>query len=132
MELLCAILQEKLAYAPGERDMVVMYHEFLLAHADGSRSIKKSSLISYGGDDGVTNTNPLIVMTPGGGGRKGYSAMSRTVGIPAAIGAQMILDGKVARASGVIIPTAKSIYQPVLKEMAEKESIAFVEEERKL
>lgn len=132
MELLCAILQEKLAYAPGERDMVVMYHEFLLGHADGSRSLKKSSLISYGGDDGVTNSNPLITMTPGGGGRKGYSAMSRTVGIPAAIGAQMILDGKVARASGVIIPTAKDIYRPVLKEMAEKEHIAFVEEERKL
>ena len=71
MELLCSILQEKLQYAPGERDMVVMYHEFLLAHKDGSRSVKKSSLISYGGDDAVSNTNPLIALTPGGGGKKG-------------------------------------------------------------
>ena len=132
MELLCSILQEKLQYAPGERDMVVMYHEFVLAHADGSRSIKKASLVSYGGDDAVTNPNPLIAMTPGGGGRKGYSAMSRTVGIPAAIGVQRILDGQLARGSGVIIPLAKDLYEPALREMKEKEGIVFVEEEKKI
>lgn len=131
MDLLCAILQEKLQYAPGERDMVVMYHEFLLGNRDGSKTLKRSSLISYGGDDAVTNANPLIVMTPGGGGRKGYSAMSRTVGIPAAIGTQMILDGKLP-SSGVIIPTGRNIYEPVLKELKENEGIAFVEEEKEL
>lgn len=128
MELLCAIMQEKLVYAPGERDMVIMYHEFLLAHADGSRSVKRSSLISYGGDDAITNANPQIVMTPGGGGRKGYSAMSRTVGLPAAIGAQMLLDG-IVRPLGVVVPTTKDIYDPVLRELAANEGIAFVEEE---
>ena len=128
MDLLCAILQEKLQYAPGERDMVIMYHEFLLAHKDGSRTIKRSSLISYGGDDATTNANPLIVLTPGGGGKKGYSAMSRTVGIPAAIGAQMLLDGQL-KGAGVIIPNREEIYRPALKELKEKEGIAFVEEE---
>jgi hypothetical protein len=38
--------------------------------------------------------------------------MSRTVGVPAAIGAQMILDGKL-QAAGVIVPISRDIYEPV-------------------
>jgi alpha-aminoadipic semialdehyde synthase len=133
MELLCALLSKKLSYAPGERDMVVMYHELDVESTDKSsgktqRRRIKSSLISYGGDDGATNPHEGLVNTPGGGGRKGYSAMSRTVGLPAAIGAQMLLDGRLARGQGVLIPTQKDIYEPVLKELKEKEGIAFVEE----
>jgi len=130
MELLCAILQEKLSYAPGERDLVVMYHEFLLADSKGRRSVATSSLVSYGGDDAVTNPNPLIVNTAGGGGKKGFSAMSRTVGLPAAIGVQMILDGKLRSGQGVIRPIKKDVYEPVLKEMEEKEGVKFIEEEK--
>jgi hypothetical protein len=33
-----------------------------------------------------------------------------------------------ARGQGVLIPTQKDIYEPVLKELKEKEGIAFVEE----
>lgn len=133
MEYLCALLSSKLSYAPGERDMVVMYHELdVESKSTGKRRRLKSSLISYGGDDGATNPHEALVCTPGGGGRKGYSAMSRTVGLPAAIGVQMLLDGRLARGQGVLIPTSKDIYEPVLQELKDKEGIAFVEEESEL
>ena len=52
------------------------------------------------------------------GDKHGQSAMSKTVAIPTAIGAQMILDGKI-KARGVIIPTQKEIYGPMLQELEE-------------
>lgn len=38
------------------------------------------------------------------GEKHGQSAMSKTVGTPAAVGAQLILDGKI-KSRGVVIPT---------------------------
>jgi saccharopine dehydrogenase (NADP+, L-glutamate forming) len=54
-----------------------MQHLFLIETKEGKRILKKSSLIQIGD-------------------KKGYSAMSVTVGTPTAIGAQMILDGKIS------------------------------------
>jgi saccharopine dehydrogenase-like NADP-dependent oxidoreductase len=48
------------------------------------------------------------------GDKKGFSAMSVTVGTPTAIGAQMILDNKISE-RGVLIPIFEDIYNPVLK-----------------
>jgi saccharopine dehydrogenase-like NADP-dependent oxidoreductase len=45
--------------------------------------------------------------------------MSRTVGTPTAIGAQLILDGKISE-TGVIIPKYPDIYEPVLSLLAEE------------
>lgn len=53
--------------------------------------------------------------------------MSMTVGTPTAIGAQLILDAKIAE-RGVIIPKYPDIYEPVLAELA-KEGIVIVETE---
>ena len=47
----------------------------------------------------------------------GDSAMSRTVGIPAALAARRILDGTI-RQVGVHIPTSRDIYAPVLADLA--------------
>ncbi len=47
------------------------------------------------------------------GDKKGFSAMSLTVGTPTAIGAQLMLDGKISE-RGVIIPVFPDIYIPVL------------------
>jgi saccharopine dehydrogenase-like NADP-dependent oxidoreductase len=43
--------------------------------------------------------------------------MSRTVSLPAAIGAHMILEGKIS-APGVLVPVTPDIYNPVLDELA--------------
>lgn len=51
--------------------------------------------------------------------------MSLTVGTPTAIGAQLILDGKISE-KGVIIPKYPDIYEPVLEEL-QKQNIKLVE-----
>jgi saccharopine dehydrogenase-like NADP-dependent oxidoreductase len=48
----------------------------------------------------------------------GHSAMARAVSLPAAIASRLILEGTI-RSKGVLIPTTKEIYKPVLSELAE-------------
>jgi saccharopine dehydrogenase (NADP+, L-glutamate forming) len=96
MDLLAIRLQEKCPYEEGERDMIVLHHEFLVAYG-GRREFVTSTLVDYG--------------VPGGD-----SAMARTVSLPAAIAARLILDGKIDLA-GVHIPVVPEIYEPVLDEL---------------
>ncbi|HPW18861.1 MAG TPA: saccharopine dehydrogenase C-terminal domain-containing protein [Candidatus Aminicenantes bacterium] len=94
---LAALMVGKLAYGPGERDMIVLRHEFLVRTAAGRLERIVSSLIDYGVPDGD-------------------SSMSRTVGLPAAIGARLILEGRF-RAAGVQVPVLPEIYEPILEEL---------------
>jgi saccharopine dehydrogenase (NADP+, L-glutamate forming) len=98
LEVFAALMNEKMSYRPGERDMIVLTHEFFAELPDGEKRIT-STLIDYGIPDGD-------------------SAMARTVSLPAAIGARMILDGKITR-PGVSIPVSADIYEPVLAELEE-------------
>jgi hypothetical protein len=52
--------------------------------------------------------------------------MAKTVGLPLGIAAKHILNGKI-KLTGLYIPTAKEIYEPVLKELEEMD-IKFNEE----
>ena len=45
-----------------------------------------------------------------------HTAISRTVGLPAAIGAKLILQGKI-KSKGVILPLEKDVYEPILNEL---------------
>jgi saccharopine dehydrogenase-like NADP-dependent oxidoreductase len=92
--VLCARLVDALAYAPGERDMIVLQHEFGFVEASGRAGRTTSTLVAFGETDGD-------------------SAMSRTVALPAAVAARLILDRRVA-ATGVRIPVDPAIYGPVL------------------
>jgi saccharopine dehydrogenase (NADP+, L-glutamate forming) len=95
----------KMSYREGERDMVVLVHEFSAVYPDRKERIT-STLIDYG--------------IPGGD-----SSMARTVGLPAAIATRMILNGGI-NLTGVHIPVLPRIYQPVLKELGQLD-IACVE-----
>jgi len=106
LDALVHLLFEKLQYAPGERDMIVLYHEFGAVFPDGRSEQSTSTLVDYG--------------LPGG-----YSAMSRTVGLPAAIAARMILEGTIKQ-TGVHVPVIPKIYDPVLDEL-EAQGIRFEE-----
>jgi saccharopine dehydrogenase (NADP+, L-glutamate forming) len=86
----------KMSYATGERDMLVMQHEFVAEFPD--RAEKTTSTLI---DHGIPN---------------GDSAMSRLVGLPAAIGARMILQDEIGLV-GVRVPTIRAIYEPVLAEL---------------
>ncbi|MCJ7817310.1 MAG: saccharopine dehydrogenase NADP-binding domain-containing protein [Candidatus Thorarchaeota archaeon] len=97
LDALCALFEEKLNYAPGERDMLVMHHEFIAEYPDKKQKIT-STMIDYG----ILN---------------GDSSMSRTVALPVAIASRMILEGRI-NLTGVYRPIIPEIYEPILEELA--------------
>ncbi len=100
LDLLGDIMLEKLSYKSGERDMVVLFHEFKAWFEDDDHYERlTSTLVDYGV-------------------RYGDSSMSRTVSLPAAIAAKLILDDKIPL-RGVLRPVHPEIYNPVLDELAE-------------
>ena len=55
---------------------------------------------------------------------KVHTAMAKTVGLPLGIMARQLLQGKLGKEGGVIVPLMKRIYGPVLKEL-ENNGIRF-------
>jgi len=109
LDYLCHLMQSKMPYEKGERDMIILQHNFVAEYHGGAKKEQiVSTLVEYG--------------TP-----EGHTAMARTVGLPAAIATKMILNNEI-RESGVEIPIKPEIYNPILDEL-EKEGIKF--EERK-
>ncbi|HHL71651.1 MAG TPA: saccharopine dehydrogenase [Bacteroidetes bacterium] len=102
------LMIDTMQYSEGERDMVVLNHDFI-SEIDGRRKKITSTLVEYG--------------EPGGS-----SAMSRTVGLPAAIACRLLVDGKIPL-HGVHIPVRPEIYNPVLDILAEKKIICHDREE---
>ncbi|XP_067906160.1 alpha-aminoadipic semialdehyde synthase, mitochondrial-like [Heterodontus francisci] len=94
LETLAKHMEPKLAYGPGERDLVILRNEVGIRHHSGQLETKHDSLVIYG-DVG------------------GFSAMAKTVGYPCAICAKMVLDGEIST-KGMISPLTKDIYQPIL------------------
>jgi len=88
----------KMVLEDGERDMIVMHHEFVAEYPDKKEYVT-STLVDYG------------IPT-------GDSSIARTVSIPAAIAVKMILDGKI-NLKGVYIPVIPEIYNPILDELEE-------------
>jgi saccharopine dehydrogenase-like NADP-dependent oxidoreductase len=111
LDIIGAQMTQKLAYAPGERDMIVLQHEFVASYPDSGQERVISTLIDFG--------------IPGGD-----SSMARTVGLPAAIGTKLIIEGKI-KETGVHIPVSPQIYQPILAELKTL-NIAFKERREKL
>jgi saccharopine dehydrogenase-like NADP-dependent oxidoreductase len=108
VDILTARMLEKMSYQPGERDMLVLQHTFLAEFPDRREHIT-STMIDFG--------------IPGGD-----SSMNRTVGLPAAVGARFILEGRFTR-PGVIVPVMPEFYEPALEEL-ERLGIHFHEEVR--
>jgi len=110
MKVLANRMEEKLSQGPGERDMVILRHEFE-AHYGEKKELIKATLVDYGDPEGDTS-------------------IARTVGLPAAIASRMILEGQIDM-SGVYIPVEEEIYEPILEEL-EAEGIKFEEETESL
>jgi saccharopine dehydrogenase-like NADP-dependent oxidoreductase len=105
IDILATLMSETMAYAPGERDMVALEHRFKASFPDHEESIT-STLVDYGIPEGA-------------------SSMARTVSLPLAITAKLILQGKI-KLTGVRIPVDPIIYEPVLEEL-KSEGISFKE-----
>jgi saccharopine dehydrogenase-like NADP-dependent oxidoreductase len=104
-QILQFILEEKWKLNASDKDMVVMLHEIDF-ELEGSKQQMKSELVVIGENSQKT-------------------AMAKTVGLPLAIAAKMIMKGHL-NARGLMIPTNESIYKPVLKEL-ESHNIVFTE-----
>jgi saccharopine dehydrogenase-like NADP-dependent oxidoreductase len=100
------ILEKKWALSNGDKDMVVMQHQFEYT-LEGENKRINSSLLVYGDDS--MNT-----------------AMAKTVGLPVGIATKLILNGDI-KSKGVVIPTLSEIYTPLLQEL-KSYNIDFVEE----
>lgn len=105
-DLTSDLMLKKMMLPEGARDMVIMLHSFLIETAQGKKEVIKSRLLDFATKDDTS--------------------IARTVALPAAIAVKMILDGKINE-TGVHIPVAKSIYEPILIEL-KKMGISMVEE----
>lgn len=99
LDILGQRMLEKLQYEEGERDMIVLQHTFEAVYPDDKKERIMSTLIDFGIPHGDTS-------------------MARTVGLPAAIGTRLILEGKI-NLTGVHIPVIPEIYTPILAELKE-------------
>lgn len=106
-EITSDVMIGKMMIGNNERDMVVMQHVFLATYPGGKKEVIRSSMLDFGSPS--TDT-----------------AVARTVALPAAIGVEMILEGKI-EAKGVHIPVIPEIYNPVLDRL-ETMNIRMVEE----
>ncbi|KAM6152438.1 alpha-aminoadipic semialdehyde synthase, mitochondrial [Erethizon dorsatum] len=90
----------KLSYGPKEKDMIVMRDSFGIRHPSGQLENKTIDLVVYGDFNG-------------------FSAMAKTVGLPTAMAAKMLLDGEI-EAKGLMGPFSKEIYGPILEWIKEE------------
>jgi len=97
LDLMADRMAKTLAYKEGERDMLLQRHDLTFTYPEDRKECVTAIMVDYG--------------IPGGD-----SSMARTVSLPAAIGARMILEGKIT-IRGVQIPILPDIYVPVLDEL---------------
>ena len=109
-EILLDLLLDKWKFKEDDTDMIVFYErqEYKL---DGQLYEHLSYLVSKGLDHW-------------------HTAISRTVGLPAAIGAKLILNGEI-NTRGVILPLEKEVYEPILNEL-EDLGIAYTTHDNKI
>lgn len=90
------LMQNKMMLQEGARDMVIMQHSILIENPDGTEEVINAYLQEFG--------------------EKENTAIARTVALPAAIAAKLILENHINE-KGVQIPVKKAIYEPVLHEL---------------
>ena len=96
-QILQELLERKWKLLEHDKDMIVMQHQFQYKTRSGEIKNITSSLIVKGED-------------------QTYTAMAKTVGLPLAIVTKLIVQNKIT-SRGVVIPTIKEIYEPLLKEI---------------
>ena len=98
LDALAQLMVRKMSFANGERDMIVLQHDFSIRRDDGSTGRICATMIDYGKPDGD-------------------SAMARTVSLPAAVAVRLLLQDQISL-RGVRIPVDAELYRPVLSELA--------------
>ncbi len=106
-DVMIDIMKKKFKLPDGMRDMVVLMLDIEAKYADdGDRKEKiQRTMIEIGTEQ--------------------HTAIAKTVGLPVAVGTELILDGKI-QITGCHIPIHSSIYEPVLQAI-QAEGITFEE-----
>ena len=101
------LLADKWKMKAGDRDMILMHHEFVY-QLEGKKYQHTSTLHLKGQKDQQT-------------------AMAKLVGLPMAILVKMVMEERI-NTKGIEIPVTKKVYEPVLKELQEY-GLQFVEKD---
>lgn len=99
-EALVALLERRLPLDAAHRDMVVLHHEFEISYGSSAPRQRLLSTFTHFGDAG------------------GMTGMSRTVGLPAALGVELLLS-KPAIPPGIHVPVRPDLYGPILAGLAD-------------
>ncbi|QPC76468.1 hypothetical protein HYE68_007220 [Fusarium pseudograminearum] len=96
------------SFKPGERDLVMLQHKFVVQWKDGTNNTITSTLELFGEPNG-------------------YSAMSKSVGLTCGIATQILLNGDPAfNKPGVLAPYSREICEPI-RTRVEAEGIKLIE-----
>ncbi|MGB5237644.1 MAG: saccharopine dehydrogenase family protein [Flavobacteriaceae bacterium] len=95
-QMLQSILEDSWTMANDDKDMIVMYHKF-------GYELK--------GEKYQLDSNMVVI-----GENRTHTAMSKTVGLPVAMAALQILNGKITT-PGVQIPIHEEVYTPILQQL---------------
>jgi saccharopine dehydrogenase-like NADP-dependent oxidoreductase len=104
-KILQTLIERNWKMKENDRDMVIMLHEF--EYVENQQTVCLKSQLVVKGENALR------------------TAMAKTVGLPLAIAAKLILEKKIVL-HGLHIPVVPEIYEPVLKEL-EMEGIRFQE-----
>lgn len=99
LDVLLDRMLKKMSYEPHEKDMIIVHVEIIAEFPDKPGEKRLATMMMEG--------IPY-----------GDSAMSRAVGLPVAIGARMVLEGKINATGAHIPPTLPGLYKPLLEELA--------------
>jgi saccharopine dehydrogenase-like NADP-dependent oxidoreductase len=97
-QILLGVLQHKWKLQHGELDMIVMHH--IIQYELGNTNWEATSSLVVTGEDDV------------------LTGMAKTVGLPMAIAAKLILHGNI-KSRGVQMPLAPEFYLPILEELSQ-------------
>ncbi len=107
------LLSDKLRLTPDARDMVILIHKIIAEYPDENnrREEIKSTMLHYGE-------------------KAGFTSMAKSVGLPAALVAKLLLTEEL-ELSGCHIPTHPKIYEPLMEELG-KEGFKFTEQVKQI
>lgn len=98
LDVLLNRMLEKMQYAPGEKDMIILHIEIIAEFENGKKEKRIATMVVKGDPEGET-------------------AMSRAVALPTAIATRLVVDG-VIKATGLKMPpTLPELYKPALEEL---------------
>ncbi|KAI8680785.1 hypothetical protein NCS56_00484500 [Fusarium sp. Ph1] len=108
LDTLSAQLEKLCSFKPGESDLVMLQHKFVVEWKDGTQ-------------DTITSTLELF------GDPNGDSAMSKSVGVTCGIATQLLLDGHgPLNKPGILAPYSREICE-LIRAKVEEEGIKLVE-----